>query len=186
MNLKKLFDMQRVLRDRIGYKNHDRFEKLTLALIVEIGECANEWRGFKFWSKDQEPNTFAIKTTAFGKKLVNIEEDQLFNPLLEEYVDGLHFILELGIELEEVLNEYVEDCFGGIENQTYLQKKKTITEQFILVSNLAGQMVEDDYYCELFAAYLNLGEMLGFTDEQIEQAYYTKNEVNHQRQKQGY
>lgn len=52
MNLQKLFDTQKVLRDRIGYEGEDRFEKLILALLVEIGECANEWRGFKFWSKN--------------------------------------------------------------------------------------------------------------------------------------
>lgn len=57
MNLQKFFDTQKVLRDRIGYNGEDRFEKLILALLVEIGECANEWRGFKFWSKDQEPRT---------------------------------------------------------------------------------------------------------------------------------
>jgi dimeric dUTPase (all-alpha-NTP-PPase superfamily) len=38
----------------------------------------------------------------------------------------------------------------------------------------------------LFAAYLNLGEMLGFTEEQIEQAYFEKNKINHQRQEVGY
>ena len=48
-----------------------------LALLVEIGELANETRSFKFWS---------VKP-ASEKKII-----------LEEFVDGIHFILSLGIE----------------------------------------------------------------------------------------
>ncbi|MRX54816.1 dUTPase [Bacillus idriensis] len=214
MNLKNLFDMQRVLRDRIRYKKQDRFEKLILALIVECGECANEWRGFKFWSKNQKSRTEenATCTVCDGTGDLNyemVQEDaegngnheyidcevcdcsgviDVRNPLLEEYVDKLHFILELGIEIADEIGFDVWEYFNGIEVQKKLQvaPTKTITGQFILVANYAAQLNYDDYYCELFAAYLNLGEMLGFTDEQIEQAYYTKNAVNHQRQKQGY
>ena len=50
---------------------------------MEIGELANEWRGFKFWSKDQEPRS-KEPLTARGKPY--------YNPLLEEYADVLHFI----------------------------------------------------------------------------------------------
>lgn len=34
--------------------------------------------------------------------------------------------------------------------------------------------------------YIGLGEMLGFTWDQIEEAYYAKNKVNHERQNTGY
>lgn len=44
MNLAKLFEVQKVLRDRINYNEPDRFNKLVLALLVELGECANEKR----------------------------------------------------------------------------------------------------------------------------------------------
>ena len=40
MNLDKLFQAQKELRERINYNGEDRFEKLVLALLVEIGECA--------------------------------------------------------------------------------------------------------------------------------------------------
>jgi dimeric dUTPase (all-alpha-NTP-PPase superfamily) len=36
MNLEKLFQTQKILRDRIGYNEPDRFNKLILALLVEL------------------------------------------------------------------------------------------------------------------------------------------------------
>lgn len=42
MQLDKLFAAQKELRDHINYTGEDRFEKLILALLVELGECANE------------------------------------------------------------------------------------------------------------------------------------------------
>src|SRR5690554_4282011 len=94
MNLSKLFELQRQLDARIE-KEHprqdgeDRLAKKILALMVELGELANEWRGFKFWSEDQEPRT-------------ELWDDRLrfHNPLLEEYVDCLHFLLSIGLESE--------------------------------------------------------------------------------------
>lgn len=55
MNLAKLFETQKVLRERINYNEPDRFNKLVLALMVELGACANEQRTWKFWSNDQDP-----------------------------------------------------------------------------------------------------------------------------------
>lgn len=58
MNLTKLFETQKQLDDRIiekhGLQDMDRLPYLVLALQVELGECANEWRGFKYWSEDRE------------------------------------------------------------------------------------------------------------------------------------
>ncbi|WP_313798819.1 dUTP diphosphatase [Cytobacillus sp.] len=214
MNLKKLFETQKILRDRINYNEPDRFNKLILALLVEIGECANEWRGFKFWSKNQQPRK--IHTTV-GAQIENAEfvccgdcGDRVYKndsdfkkindneecsscgspsidlyrssyPLLEEYVDGLHFVLELGIE--KGLNDFkyavfICDC---------------VNKQFIYLHRAATDLFAQDrldytlhHYRNLIQLYLGLGEMLGFTWEQIEQAYFEKNAVNHQRQEEGY
>lgn len=177
MNLKKLFEMQQVLKDHIGYKGKDRLNKLILALLVELGECANEWRGFKFWSKDQEPRkqkvTYPYQTgREFHGPVVKVT-----NPLLEEYVDGLHFVLEFGLMIGRNDFTYLD---------THVSEKPTIEEQFIYVKEIAILLKYDDYYNELFESFIDLGFMLGFTWEQIEQAYISKNEVNHQRQDAGY
>ena len=41
-------------------------------------------------------------------------------------------------------------------------------------------------YIDMFGKFLGLGEMLGFTWEEVEGAYLRKNAVNHERQNNGY
>ncbi|MEK4873143.1 dUTP diphosphatase [Niallia sp. FSL W8-1348] len=205
MNIQKLFDTQKVLRDRIGYKGADRFEKLILALLVEIGECANEWRGFKFWSKDQEPriskwelkkeyqHLHISQTGAYEYQLRdeygNIVFDDVTdhhhdhkNPLLEEYVDGLHFVLEIGLEHGYDIDLRNQETFPEAS------KRKTITKQFTKLFSIKWErdIGYQNNYMQGLELYIGLGEMLGFTWEEIETAYFDKNKVNHVRQDTGY
>ncbi|WP_050613312.1 dUTP diphosphatase [Bacillus testis] len=175
MNLEKMYNAQREFRNRVEYEGEDRFDKLVLALMVELGECANEWRGFKFWSKDQEPRTSKYKT--YLVQGMHGPQAEWTNPLLEEYVDGLHFVLELGIETENT------------PKRVSLMKERTTTDLFLTVMEKAIDFDMEPSlwnYCVLFERYIELGEMLGFTWEQIEAAYFEKNQINHQRQENGY
>ena len=180
MDLQKLFQTQKVLRDRIDYNEPDRFYKLILALIVETGECANEQRSWKFWSQDQTPRTHKARAP-----YVDIEDADFYDPLLEEYVDKLHFILEIGLELGVETTEIIH-----IGNQF---RKDSITEQFLDIAKRVIEIWESGeletrrfYWDRLFIAFAELGEMLGFTWEEVEQAYFAKNKINHQRQEVGY
>lgn len=187
MNLAKLFETQRVLRDRIGYNEPDRFEKLILALLVEIGECANEWRGFKFWSKDQQPRTVQRVATDWDEDGTpnewSVKPNK--NPLLEEYVDGLHFLLEVGIELN--YTNMLQATIEGIAVES--QFNDVFNDICYLRLAIQSDWEEDEKqeaFEYLWADFFGLGKMLGFTWEQIEQAYYDKNQVNHVRQDTGY
>jgi len=214
MNLTKLFDMQRVLDQRImdkhpELKGQDNLEWKVLALQVELGECANEHRGFKKWSNDQEPRTEAeikcslcdgtgdlnyqmVQEDAEGNgdhEYIDCEDcdcsgvSGVRNPLLEEYVDCLHFVLTIGIEL------------GFTDIEIWSIQEESNTSQFLkcfeasnslyLVYRVDGQVTKEIYE-NLFGTFVELGEILGFTWEQIEQAYFEKNEINHKRQEQGY
>ncbi|WP_345840755.1 dUTP diphosphatase [Bacillus sp. P14.5] len=55
MNINELFQMQKALDTYIekehGLEEADLFQEKTMALLVEVGELANETRCFKFWSK---------------------------------------------------------------------------------------------------------------------------------------
>src|SRR5690606_9719609 len=148
MNLTKFFNLQRQLDEHIldehpELKGQDNLDWKILALQVELGECANEWRGFKKWSNDQEPRT---------RKLVNGDimkgEYEYSNPLLEEYVDCLHFILSIGLEkgydnmkYEHLYNESVK--FGV----TFIDK--TVTNQFVnmfyFVSQFENETCRESY-----------------------------------------
>ena len=185
MNLNKLFDTQRIIDARIE-KEHprvegeDRLSKKILALLVELGELANEWRGFKFWSKDQEPSMKLIDEEFDLIHMESIGLEQK-NPLLEEYVDCLHFILSIGLEL---------DFF--YENLMPSLKAMNITKQFNAILYEVSEIEIDIknrrkfHLAQTLRAFIGLGEMLGLTWEQIEQAYYDKNRINHSRQDTGY
>jgi dimeric dUTPase (all-alpha-NTP-PPase superfamily) len=183
MDLAKLFQLQRQLDEHIE-KEHprkpgeDRLAKKILALQVELGELANEWRGFKYWSNDQEPRTH--KFTLIRRDYLDPGEQIETNPLLEEFVDGLHFILSIGLDITDP--ELIE--------LREIDKAETITEQFIMVFDAVRELYEFEYehwdYESLLIRFIDLGVMLGFTWKQIEEAYLRKNAVNHQRQESGY
>jgi dimeric dUTPase (all-alpha-NTP-PPase superfamily) len=188
MNLQALFETQAKLDADILAKHpvqegEDRLSKKILALQVELGECANEWRGFKFWSNRQSPvePEYNWKPSADGQELVAEHNDYKSYPLLEEYVDCLHFILSIGIE-----HEFDKDYPGlAIEPITL----STIEEQFTLLMRSDWEIYESgsgSYYTEGLELFLGLGRMLGFAQLEILKAYYTKNETNHQRQRDGY
>src|SRR5690625_3424078 len=123
MNLSKLFRIQRKLDEHIE-KEHprrpgeDRLAKKILALQVELGECANEWRGFKFWSNDQEPRT---KHNIFKHGIRLNPVDKQINPLLEEYVDCLHFFISIANDFGIKPNEFVvsEDYTEPTTTETF-------------------------------------------------------------------
>lgn len=181
MNIAKLFSTQRILNARIE-KEHprkegeDRLAKMVLALIAELGECANEWRGFKFWSHDQEPR-IKVPITLWGGPFKN--------PLLEEFADGLHLVLDIGLEIQ------AENYFSDEVNFTLGCRTKRIDaiKAFKDVNKLLVRFDDETTvgnYGDLFSTFMTLGDSLGFTEEQIEQAYYDKNEINHERQNSGY
>ncbi len=161
MNLNKLFQLQHNLDERIiaehDLYNESLFSKKVLALQVEISELANETRCFKFWS-----------TKGPSDK----------NTILEEYVDCLHFILSLGLEKNYVNLEPIMLDHNNDLTETFLNIYIDIND-FVVCSS-------KDNYKTLFEDFLSLGRNLGFTSEEVENAYFEKNNINHQRQDTGY
>jgi dimeric dUTPase (all-alpha-NTP-PPase superfamily) len=162
MNLQRLYEMQRELDEKIESQHSLRKENLVeekiLALLVELGELANETRCFKFWSMKPASEREVI---------------------LEEYVDGVHFILSLGLtfgfadEFQRGLSVSAESVTGQF-NQIYT-----------LISSFKNETSEENFLV-LFDAFIELGEMLGYAWEEVERAYLAKNKVNHARQQEGY
>ncbi len=162
MDIQKLLEMQSQLDNYIekehGLEEENLFGKKMLALLVEIGELANETRCFKFWSKKP----------ASSKEVI-----------LEEFVDGVHFILSLGLEIGVKQLELKETNYT-IED---------VTEQFMEVYRAANEFMTErsvTHFTNLLRHYFYLGELLGFSHDDVLQAYIQKNEVNYQRQKEGY
>lgn len=159
MNLKYLYEIQDGLIAHIEKKHpsngENRLPKKFLATLVELGEAANDTRCFKFWSTDQKPK----ETT------------------LEELVDFLHFLLELGIEFDYKIYEVMKF------------KMENVTNQFLEIFDVTVRFIaekEKTYYKSMFMLFFGLVEMLGFTEEEVEQAYLAKNRENHNRQLNSY
>lgn len=162
MDFKKLFEHQKLLRDKI-IKNHelekdDLLENFIVAFQTELGELANEWRGFKHWSTNREMNR---------------------DKALEEFADCLAFLLELGLEIYFDYELWDLSDLGTNRN-------KTIQSQFIEFNkHLCQDFCEYDWV-EIAELLIGLGYMLGFTKKEMIKAYYKKTEINHKRQENGY
>lgn len=132
-----------------GLTRKETFDKRKLALWVELGELVNEWKElFKYWS---------------NKKMKR-------EKALEEFVDGIHFLLSIGNDLN--IPPY---------HDRVIMFKNPIQHIFLLsvvIVNIAG--VQSFY--DAFALYRGLGEHFGFTEEEIEKAYYEKNKRNIERE----
>ncbi|MEK4301106.1 dUTP diphosphatase [Oceanobacillus sp. FSL W8-0428] len=163
MDWNQLFEMQKKL-DTYIENNHDLssvnlFHEKHLALLVELGELANETRCFKFWST----------------KARNNQQD-----ILEEYVDVLHFLMSIGIE-----NGYIYQADGKIKPEENMTESECFYQVYRKAIAYRDNPLNENYQ-QLFSWSLQLGNQLGFTDSDIQKAYWEKNQINYQRQDQGY
>ena len=91
----KVLEMQKKL-DEVIYRNAGitRFpiKETKIALLVEIGELANEVQDFKYWKKHK-----------------NVDKEKV----LEEWADCMHFAASIYNFTNNLIN--IEFCYGGIE-----------------------------------------------------------------------
>lgn len=161
IELKDLYKLQGELDDEIarlhGVSYETTHDRRLLALIIELGELANETRCFKYWSnKGPSPK----------------------ERIVDEYADGLHFLLSLGIPLNVKKTLY-----------TPVKSSLDLTEQF---HNLYKKAIalKDSYdiahYEDAMQDYLNLAYSLDMSVEDIRDCYLAKLKVNHVRQDTNY
>ena len=161
INLEELYKLQAGLDKDIATKHHVTYEsthsRRLLALIVELGELANETRCFKYWS-NKGPSEKAV--------------------VMDEYADGLHFLLSLGIPLHA--RKYKYEIKGSGED---------LTLQFHHLYQAATKLLNEytlEAYEDCFQKYLNLACDLGSTADDIIHAYKSKLAVNYHRQETNY
>lgn len=159
--LDELFPLQKSLDAEIHEKHHVDYEsthnKRILALLVELGEMANETRCFKYWSV-KPPSEKEV--------------------ILDEYADGMHFFLSLGIPL-------------GVKTYThcFLAPQNGLTEQILLTYAKVTDLLtsfDEKHYALAFGSFLNILPILGYSGEDAIQAYKKKLQVNHKRQQERY
>lgn len=155
-------EVRKAIFDRFPeLKKRRNLNWLTLSLHTEIGEMANEWRGFKMWSNDRSPRV---------------------PEMLEEYVDCLSFILEIGLELNiqslDISEAIIERLRSG-ETIDIFNELFYYTAQLNISKNVY-------WYNTTIECLIALGRNLGLSWEEIEAAYYKKNKINIERQENGY
>ena len=173
MNWTLLFQNQAKLDNHIEEKHpreegEDRLQKKVVAFQVELGEMANEWRGFKFWSENQSPKPMS--------KVLN----KSYHPMLEEFIDVVHFTASIGLELG--IDSYkLEPYEKGSSDEI-----KLVQDLFFTSSFIGYRHDQFNMYNVLINCVDHLGTELGFTDEEIMDAYENKNATNFKRQESGY
>ena len=137
-------------------------EKLRFAIIDEVGELTHELKGnWCWWKKTQAP---------VDRKKV-----------LGELVDIWHFVLSWQ-------NHFKDGEEGMINARAVVRNSKRIlnlikTKEYRLSEELSDLVAWELCKVERLIA---ITEYLGFTVEQVYEAYCNKNKVNYQRLKEGY
>lgn len=159
MSLIKLFEMQKTLDERIVNEKGLEGKDLLPEKILALQVELSELA-------NELPESFKY----WSNKKNNYQK------ALVEYCDCLHFILSIGNDLG------MQDVRGNKVS------RDTLIHQFSELQLFSMGLRERSRidYLMLIALFIGLAEMLGFTWEQIEKAYFEKNAVNHVRQDTGY
>lgn len=140
---------------KIEIDNTELVAKLDIAFSVELFELLNECRSlFKYWSKKSDNRSL----------------------ILEEYADGLHFILSLGNHenmRDAIIDEFVNGLFHPVSEDHSVY---SIIRTIVIVQDLSVKA----FYFGLLA------QLLDFDIDTLYTAYKAKNRKNYARQKEGY
>ncbi|MGF2053340.1 dUTP diphosphatase [Vagococcus fluvialis] len=205
MNFKKLQAMQKALDNSILSAKpkmtvEERFNKTLVALSVEVAEVANCAEHFKFWKdnkgKVDEKRFYCIPQTQ--REGVNKPEKwcELSNQakiltrqqahkltLVEEASDCLHFILSLANQLGLEIKNFNWKTLSDSKEQSLMLINRDI---FYLYKGFKDEKVNYENFRFMLIGIFSYFESLGITTQELEQAYYEKNEENYRRLREGY
>lgn len=137
-----------------------------VALEVEMSEMANDKRWFKHWSQNKEAK----------------------EGLLAEIADVMHFYFSLAIQKSWIDKLSVVPKKIEISDEEasglYIRSKLMLFKAFSEVTKLKDAPDHFESSWELFLTFAM--HFCGFTFDELENAYFTKNEINIARQSEGY
>jgi dimeric dUTPase (all-alpha-NTP-PPase superfamily) len=154
----QIYEMQKELDESIFKKyslsDKEALEnKKILGFMVEVAEIANATKSYKYWSRS----------------LPGTREE-----ILDEYSDGLHFLLSLCLDLNVRMEEEFEK----------IKPIDDISDLFIKILKLAISLTDDfnkDTIKKLLSYYIHLGERLGFKMGDILEGYIKINKINKEK-----
>ena len=163
--IKEMLQMQEKLDESImkeyGLNEIDE-ENLRMAILDEVGELTHELKAnWCWWKKTQAP----------------VDDKKV----LGELVDVWHFVLSY--------QNHFNGCENGILNASMFEINSDnilnllMTNEYKLSETLTDLSTWNIHKMERLVA---ISEYLGFTIEQVYEAYCNKNKINYQRLKEGY
>ncbi|GAA0178129.1 dUTP diphosphatase [Clostridium sediminicola] len=157
MDLQNLFILQKGV-DKGFNKNcnmgkNSLLPEKILGLQVKISELVNQTQCYKFWVKE---NNFSN------------------NKVLNEFVEGIHYILSIGLD-EDYTNVHLDVQETQNDLTTQFINLYIDINDFVVCPNI-------DNYKTLFENFLSIGFSLGFEKETIEKAYLQKNLLLHKKE----
>ena len=129
---------------------------MIIALYTEVGEFANEIQSFKYWKKSK-----------------NIDQ----NNLLEEFADGLHFLISFAIKTN--CNYIIEPLV--LSNDINYQLLEMFKSIYKLSKKISRRNVT-----KCIAIYIGIAKILNIEDDLIIESYMLKNKKNFERIKNNY
>ena len=161
IDFEPLFKKQLELDTEIQRKHNvtyaETLERRFLSLYVEIGELANATRCFKYWSnKPSEPR----------------------DRVMDEFADGLHFLLSLGIALN-IKNKSFN------QNETDEDLSNLFVRMYGVIDELHNKKNEDTYQ-KTFETLLLIASKLSMSTDDIYASYLLKSGENYHRQETNY
>lgn len=163
--IKEMLQMQAKLDEAImkeyGLEELDE-EKLNMAILDEIGELTHELKGnWCWWKKTQAP--------------VDMSK------VLGELVDVWHFILSYTNKFNDGVSMF--DTGVVYFNQDYEFYSSKMNFDKTAFTNMLSMLIES--WFDRLAVLTVITEHLGFTIEQVYEAYCGKNKINYQRLESG-
>ena len=161
IDFEPLFKKQLELDTEIQRKHNvtyaETLERRFLSLYVEIGELSNATRCFKYWSnKPSEPR----------------------DRVMDEFADGLHFLLSLGIALN-IKNKSFN------QNETDEDLSNLFVKMYGVIDELHNKKNEDTYQ-KTFETLLLIASKLNMNKDDIYASYLLKLGENYHRQETNY
>ncbi|KAF0558347.1 2-deoxyuridine 5-triphosphate nucleotidohydrolase [Pediococcus acidilactici] len=151
----------------------DRIQEAYISLDVELAEIANAAEWFKVWK------------THRGKRDGELSVHQT---VLNEFVDAIDFFL-----LMANLNQWNHLIVIGDEQLANCQSDQRDLDLSLMYLNIKKMLFSTYSYNRgtdfqhAWHLFIKFGiQGLGFTPEELEKAYFAKNQINYQRQENNY
>lgn len=169
LNIQKIFEEQDKLDCKVvevhGLEGENLTGDVTQALYTELGELSNEIGFFKYWKKNKKDD----KARQY-----------------DEWADCMHFLASLGNKYGHVEVISSDDVQLGYKGEVVKLLERNVSYHNLLDAIYKSDLSDVVDYGTSLICLITIGMKLGMTFEDMEKAYFDKNQINYNRLASGY